>query len=108
MLRINSALAKEIGLRESIVLLQLEFLIGISKNEKEGMLWTYQSARNFQENYFSFWGIATVQRALKELEEKGYIIKENFNKRKSDRTLWYTLNYEKLSEIKSIRIDEYR
>jgi len=105
-LRINSALAKEIGLRESIMLLQLEYLISISDNERDGKIWTYQSAKDLRDEYFPFWGIATIQRSLKTLESKGYIISANYNKRKNDRTLWYALNYEKLSEIKAIRIGE--
>jgi hypothetical protein len=106
-LRINSALAYEIGLRESIMLLQLEFLISISDNERDGKKWTYQSAQDLRTNYFPFWSVSTIQRALKGLEQEELIIKGNYNRRKSDRTLWYSLNYEKLSELKSIKIDDY-
>jgi len=107
-LRINSSLANEIGLRESIMLLQLEFLISISDNERDGRIWTYQSAKDLKEKYFPFWGIATIQRSLISLEKKGYIAKGNYNKRKSDRTMWYALNYEKLSELKTIRVDDHK
>ncbi|MGW8185370.1 MAG: hypothetical protein ACWGHO_04655 [Candidatus Moraniibacteriota bacterium] len=105
-LRINSALAGEIGLSESIVLLQLEFLISISKNEVDGKMWTYQSAEDLKSGYFQFWSTSTIQRILKELENKKFIIKGNHNKRKSDRTTWYALNYDGLYSLKSIRIDK--
>ena len=55
--RINPALAKEIGLNESLILLQIEFWISISNNEREGKRWTYQSVRDMQEKSFSFWKI---------------------------------------------------
>lgn len=54
-LRVNAALAMEIGLNESIVLLQLEFLISISDNVREGRIWTYQSLSELQEAHFPFW-----------------------------------------------------
>ena len=51
-MRIDRDLAAEIGLNESILLLQLEYLISISSNERDGRLWTYQSLTNMQEVYF--------------------------------------------------------
>lgn len=106
-LRINTVLAEEIGFNESIVLLQLEFLISISDKEREGKIWTYQSARNLKDEYFPFWSIPTIQRTLKKLLEKNYLIVGNFNKRKGDMTKWYALNFEKLKELKSIKIEGY-
>ena len=104
-LRIYPELAKEIGLNESLMLLQLQFLISISNTEKyDGFDWTYQSLNELQENYFLFWGRDTVNRALINLEGKGLIIFGNFNKKKYDKTRWIRLNYDKLSELKSINI----
>ena len=69
-LRINREVACEIGFSESIVLLQVEFLISISDHEKDGKLWTYQSIRDLQSNYFPWWGKTTIARILDSLLEK--------------------------------------
>ncbi len=103
-LRINSALANEIGLNESIVLLQIEFWISISSNVIDGRCWTYQSIRGMHKTAFPFWSIATINRTIQSLIDKGYIIEGNFNKAKYDKTRWLALNFEKLSELKSISI----
>lgn len=86
--RLNPALACEIGLNESLVLLQLEFWIAISNNKRDGMLWTYQSTRDIKAKTFPFWSLDTINRAtprsskdgkssikagLKELIAAGYI-----------------------------------
>src|SRR5699024_3214430 len=103
--RINPALAKEIGLNESLILLQIEFWISISNNEREGKRWTYQSVRDMQEKSFSFWSISTINRAVNKLIDEGYIIEGNFNKMKYDKTRWFALNFETLNELESISIN---
>lgn len=106
--RLNPALACEIGLNESLLLLQLEFWISISNNERDGNLWTYQSVRDIQEKAFPFWGTMTINRAIKSLEESGYIITTTkYNHLKYDKTRWISLNFEKLSELHSISIKGY-
>ena len=103
--RINPALAKEIGLNESLILLQIEFWISISNNERDGKRWTYQSVRDMQEKSFSFWSISTINRAVNKLIDEGYIIEGNFNKIKYDKTRWFALNFETLNELESISIN---
>jgi DNA-binding MarR family transcriptional regulator len=106
-LRIHPTLANQIGLNESIMLLQLEFLISISKSEKrEGRDWTFQSVRDLQEKYFPFWSYTTVNRVIKSLEEKGFITIDNFNKHKYDKTRWITINYENLDALDSIIVKD--
>ena len=103
--RINPALAKEIGLNESLILLQIEFWISISNNERDGKRWTYQSVRDMQEKSFSFWSISTINRAVNKLIDEGYIVEGNFNKMKYDKTRWFALNFETLNELESISIN---
>lgn len=102
--RIIPELAKEIGLNESIMLLQLDFWINHAKNLEGGKWWTYQSVRDMQEKAFPYWSLMTINRTVKSLETKGYITIGNFNERKSDNTRWMTLNYEALKKLKSIRV----
>ena len=85
-LRINAALAMEIGLNESVLLLQLEFLISISDNVQDGRVWTYQSLQELKERFFPFWSTATISRAVKRLVELELITVGNFNRAGFDRT----------------------
>lgn len=101
-MRIERDLAKEIGLNESIVLLQLEYLIGISNNERDGRLWTYQTLQDLHTIYFPWWSIATISRIVKTLEEKELITIGNFNKLGYDRTQWFALNDVGIARLTSV------
>ena len=103
-LRISGELAQEIGLNESIVLLQVEFLISISDNERDGQRWTYQSIRDLQRNYFPWWSIATINRTIESLAEKRLLTVGNYNKAKYDRTRWLALNMDGIAELQSVRV----
>jgi len=106
--RLNPALACEIGLNESVILLQLEFWIAISKNERDDMFWTYQSVRDIQAT-FPFWSLDTINRAIKSLEKKGFIITTTkYNPLKYDKTRWFTLNFPNLEQLESISIKGHR
>ena len=105
-MRINRELAVEIGLDESILLLQIEYLIGISNTEEhDGNLWTYQSLRKLRKDYFTFWSTAKISRIIKSLEEKELIKVGNFNKHGYDRTQWFALNPKGIEKLTSIQID---
>ena len=106
-LRLHPALAVEIGLNESLLLLQLEYLISISRHEHEGRIWTYQSLNDLQENYFPFLSRATIGRTLKSLEEKRLIIRGNFNRAAFDRTAWFALDEEGIAQLTAIRLGEH-
>lgn len=103
-LRISPALAEEIGLNESIVLLQIEFWISITNHEIDGRRWTHQSIREMQKKAFPFWSVSTIQRAIKNLLDAGYLIEGQFNKAKYDKTRWYALG-ERLLTLQSVRLD---
>lgn len=103
-LRINGALAQEIGFNESILLLQIEFLISISRHERDGRLWTYQSTRELQREYFPWWSVATINRTVTSLEEMGLITVGDYNAHKYDRTRWFSLNADRINTLKSVRM----
>lgn len=103
MLRVIPSLAEEIGLNESIVLLQIEYWISISNNEMEGRKWTYQSVRDMHEKAFPFWGKSTIHRTIRNLVDMGYLVEDNFNKKKYDKTGWYALG-DKISNLKSVSL----
>lgn len=97
-------LAKEIGLNESIVLMQIAFWIKTSNNIVNNVYWTYQSMTDMQEKAFPYWSIDTIRRIVHKLHKQGYILVGQHNKRKGDNTQWYALEPDKLSTLKSIII----
>lgn len=102
--RIIPELAVEIGLNESIMLMQISFWINGSNNIREGVYWTYHSIREMHKNYFPYWSIATIHRTIVNLKDQGYILTGEFNKRKNDHTQWFALEPDKLSTLKSVLI----
>lgn len=102
--RIIPDLAVEIGLNESIMLMQIAFWINGSTNVREGVYWTYHSVRDMHKNYFPYWSTATIWRTINNLKDAGYILVGEFNKRKGDHTQWFALEPDKLSTLKSVLI----
>ena len=44
---------------------------------------------------FPFWSVRTIKRTITSLKEKGLItVTDQFNERSTNRTLWYTINYD--------------
>ncbi len=106
--RLCPELAVEIGLNESILLLQLEFWISIGnkkKKERDGRIWTYQSLAEIQQT-FCFWSLSTINRAIRNLEERKLIFVANYNATSYDRTRWFALNAEEINKLKSIKMAE--
>nr|WP_311461879.1 hypothetical protein [uncultured Aggregatibacter sp.] len=98
-LQVLPSLAKAIGLNEAIFLQQLHYFLRISKNRADGRSWVYNTIKDWQAE-FSFWSLKTVQRTIESLEEMGLVLStDKFNKIKMDKTKWYSIDYEKLSEI---------
>ncbi|MBQ8699409.1 MAG: hypothetical protein IJ521_10510 [Schwartzia sp.] len=96
-------LAKELGnLNEAVFLQQLHYWLDIKKqtgkNFVDGRYWVYNSLDEWLEQ-FSWMTKATLRRTIDSLVSKGFVIKGNFNQRKMDHTVWYSINYEKVMEI---------
>ncbi|ENI8642211.1 conserved phage C-terminal domain-containing protein [Listeria monocytogenes] len=98
-LQVLPALAREIGLNEAIVLQQIHYWLNKKQNLIDGKYWTYGSAKKWQEENFSFWSMNTVKRTFTSLKEQGLLITANYNKRKFDKTVWYSINYERLNLV---------
>ncbi len=89
---INAELARIIGLNEAIIVAKIAELIQ-TRNED----WIYKSINDWQASEFPYWSIDTVQRTFKKLEKSGIVIAANRNTDKFDKTLSYTIDFEKLS-----------
>lgn len=105
---VDTVLATKIGLSEAIILQQVHYWIEINKKKKlnyfEGRYWTFNSIKEWNK-FFPFFGEKTVRRVFGELEKKGILLTGNFNKLRMDRTKWYTIDYEKLSEYINNNLD---
>ena len=100
---INPVAAEVLGVNEAIIVQQIHYWLNINEKAKinfyNGRYWTYNTYENWQKTNFRFFSVITLKRIFKKLEDKKILIKDNFNKKKYDRTLWVTINYEKLDEL---------
>jgi DnaD/phage-associated family protein len=92
------SLAASVGLNESIFLQQLHYWLERSPHEYEGYKWVYNTYEGWKEQ-FPFWSESTIRRIITKLEKQGLIIPGNFNRSKIDKTKWYRINYEKLTQL---------
>lgn len=104
-LRILPDLAEEIGLNESIVLLQLDYWIRHSHHVRDGRRWTYQSVRDMQRKAFKWWSLDTINRAIASLVRQELIlVTDRYNQHKHDRTRWFALNPKGFQRLKSVEL----
>ena len=95
-LQVLPSLAREIGLNEAIMLQQIHYWLLKSGNEFEGAKWFYKTLEEWQTE-FPFWSTMTIRRTLGSLEKQKIIKIGNFNKKKFDKTKWYTIDYERVN-----------
>jgi hypothetical protein len=97
---VDRTLAKLLGLNEAIILQQIHYWLKINEKKKQnfydGRYWTYNSAKEWQENDFAFWSLKTIQRTFSNLEDQNILIVGNYNPDRRDRTKWYSIDYDKL------------
>lgn len=87
--------AKTLGLNEAIFLQQLHYWLNRKPHIVEEKGWVYNPYKSWQEQ-LCFMSESTIKRTVKNLVDKGIVITANFNKMKFDRTLWYSIDYDKL------------
>lgn len=102
-----------IGINGAIMLQQIHYWVEYNKteylrgNQKHSScyqldkFWTKNKIESWKEENFPFWSTRTITRIFTNLEEKGFIIIDNFNEKGFDQTRWYTINYEKLEKIEN-------
>lgn len=101
---VRKELAKLIGLNEAIVLNQIHYWLKRNKEREvnfiDGRYWTFNTYDEWKEKNFPFWSMPTIKRTFLSLEKIGVVISANYNKMSFDKTKWYSIDYEKLEEIK--------
>ena len=96
------SLAKLVGLNEAIALQQIHYWIEINRkksaNFKNGYHWTYNSYREWQEQ-FPFWSENTIYRIIRSLEGKSLLISDILSANPRDRRKWYRIDHAHLAEL---------
>lgn len=98
-LMVLPSLVRQLGWKEAMVLQQMHYWLDVSGHHKEGRKWIYNTYKQWHAQ-FPMFSERTLRRTIKSLEEKGYILSDSFNDMKMDQTKWYTLDYEKVDELK--------
>lgn len=99
-------LASSYGIEEAIIIHNLYFWIkknvANGDNFHDGRYWTYNSSKAFS-ILFPYMTESKIYRVLKSLEEKGLIVKGNYNDTKYDRTTWYSLSDKAIKELNALK-----
>lgn len=88
----DTDVAQDVGIVAAILYKNIQYWCLKNKaneiNEHDGLFWTYNSMKAYQE-LFPYLGVKAIRAGLDKLEEQGYIKVGNFNENKRDRTRWY-------------------
>lgn len=95
-------IANLVGVNGAIAIQQIHFWCNKNKennrNFHKGRYWTYNTYEDWQENCLTWLSVSGIKKCLTTLEKDGYIVSDNFNIIRTDRTKWYAINYDKLSD----------
>lgn len=93
----KSEYAQKYGMLEAVIIWQLHFYLTHAKSNKQkyhdNKYWTFNSVKAWQEQ-LPFATYKQIKDALYKLRKLGIVIVGNFNKKKYDKTLWYSLSDE--------------
>lgn len=90
------------GVNGAILLNNLYFWVKKNRendvNFHDNRYWTYNTLEAFAEQ-FPFWSKDQIKRIMKDLRDKGVILVGNYNANKYDRTLWYSVDFDKVESM---------
>lgn len=84
----------KIGFNEAVILQQIHYWLLKSDKVHDGRVWTYNTIAQWQKQ-FSYMSTKTIERTMKSLKNQGVLITGNYNKENYDKTIWYTIDYDK-------------
>ena len=92
-------LVLKVGMNEALFLQQLHYFLEQRGVQKEGRKWFFHTYEQWLQQ-FPYLSKSSLRRAIHSLEKQGVIDRcPNFNTRKSDHTMWYTINYNCLHRL---------
>lgn len=104
----NVEIASALGLHEAIILSQVDYWLGKYMNDarhkRDGRIWVYNPIRKWHEQ-FPYISDKSVIRAFNSLRKKGILLTGNYNKMRQDRTIWYSIDYDKLEEVLGFKVE---
>ena len=109
--KFNTSDAKRFGLNESIILYNfrhwLKLNIKDNRHIHDGRVWTFNSFTKL-ESIFTFFTRRQIRTAINNLRDSNIIVVGNYNKRKSDKTQWYSVNETKFRTDNLMATTEYK
>lgn len=100
---VDVTLAKALTVNKAMFIQQLYYWMKVNEQKdkmfKDDRYWVRSTLDEWNERDFPFWCRDTLYRVVKELENQGIVISDNYNKIGFDRTKWYSLDLDRLNEI---------
>lgn len=98
----NEDIAADYSIPEAIIIHHFQHWCNVNarlgQNFIDGRRWTYQTIE-FISAQFIYFTKKQVENILNKLTSKGVLLKRNYNKKKTDKTLWYAFKNEKMFSI---------
>lgn len=85
---------------EAAVLQQLDYWLDRSNNQIDGQSWVYNTAEDWLMHFPWIKSNNTIRRYFNDLKKRGLVVTGNFNRLGFDRTLWYTIDYQRMLAFK--------
>ncbi|MDC6077075.1 conserved phage C-terminal domain-containing protein [Limosilactobacillus reuteri] len=87
------------GSDEAIVLQQLHYWLERSSQVRDGYRWVYNSMADWHKQFPWIKSRKTLSGYFKDLEKRGLIVTGNYNQKAFDKTKWYRIDYDALSDL---------
>lgn len=103
-LQVLPTLAVLVGLKQAIVLQQLQYWLNNKDKRHKPFIrndrrWVHNTYEEWQAENFPFWSVSTVRRTFADAESSGLVMSEQFDLPSGDPRKYYTINYEKLESL---------
>ena len=93
--RFHTEIAKMYGVTAAVIFFNIAYWVEENEKNKihyhDGYYWVYCSIHNLAESTHDYLTENQIRRAIQKLLDDDMLYKGNYNKKKYDRTYWYTL-----------------
>jgi hypothetical protein len=95
----SRTIAAKYGVNAALVLGYIGFRISVSRNERDGKYWFYDTLDEIAKHY-PYLSRSAIYEAIQLLTTKnGPLVVGHFNKRRGDRTNWYAFKLESMADL---------
>lgn len=108
---LHPPVARAFGDRPALILQQIRYWMDLNQiadmqypadkrmHFKDGRWWVFNTYDEWKRANFDFWSKRTIERHIKDLENRGVLIAESFNKGGGDMTRWYTIDFDVMDRL---------